>query len=128
MFKSRLEELIGQSSLRSFGTKCGISESVLRKYLKETSEPGLGNLVKIALASNVTVGWLVGEGEEEQKKSTVIHTCLPDKSMQEMSQWINEQNDGINYWEVAKAKLAQDFPDFKEWLKKHSNISIKSNV
>jgi len=39
--------------------------------------------------------------------------------MQEMAQWISEQNDGINYWEVAKAKLAQEFPDFKEWLKKH---------
>lgn len=36
----------------------------------------------------------------------------------DMTKWISEQNDGIDYWAVAKAKLARDFPEFKEWLKK----------
>ncbi len=34
--------------------------------------------------------------------------------MKELALWRNEQNDGINYWEVAKSKMALEFPDFKE--------------
>lgn len=43
---------------------------------------------------------------------------LADPAMQEMAVWIAEQRDGINYWEVVKAKLAREYPEFREWLKK----------
>lgn len=118
-FNSRLSKLIGDSSLRSFGSLCGVSESVLRKYLRGTSEPGLGNLEKIASACNVTVAWLIGE-ENERPKNGTVHAHLPNKSMQEMAAWINEQDDGIDYWEAAKARFAHDYPEFREWLKKRA--------
>lgn len=42
----------------------------------------------------------------------------PDRGMQEIAEWIAEQQDGINYWEVIKAQLAREYPEFREWLKK----------
>ncbi len=39
-------------------------------------------------------------------------------AMQEMAEWISEQQDGINYWEVVKANFAREYPEFREWLKK----------
>lgn len=43
---------------------------------------------------------------------------LKDPAMLEMAEWVAEQDDGIKYWEVVKAKLAREYPEFREWLKK----------
>ena len=43
---------------------------------------------------------------------------VSDKSLQEIAEWISEQQDGINYGEVVKSLLARDFPEFREWLQK----------
>lgn len=113
-FKERLSVLIGDSGKRSFERKTGVNAANIRKYLKGDSLPTLRVLEKIADSNRVSICWLIGEQEHP------VGTCnspIADKSMQEIAQWISEQNDGINYWEVAKAKLAQDFPEFKEWLK-----------
>lgn len=115
-FKERLSMLIGDSGQQSFERKTGVSAANIRKYLKGDGLPTLQILGKIANANKVSICWLIGE-QEHLAETTPPH--VSDRSMKEIAQWISEQNDGISYWEVAKAKLAQEFPEFKEWLKKN---------
>ncbi len=113
------------------------------RWLKGKPEPSRSSCIRIASATGCNFEWLwEGKGEmmayippsgnqvnfnlnqkemssENSEKAGTIHPHFPNKSMQEITLWINEQDDGINYWEVVKAKLAREFPDFKEWLKKH---------
>lgn len=109
-------------NVNALAKKAGISQGGIRRYFSG-GEPSRIQLIALAKAADVSVAWLAGE-EDEKKQSSAI-SALPDKSMQEMAQWISEQNDGINYWEVAKAKLAKEFPEFKEWLK---TTRLKSNL
>ncbi|MDJ0623406.1 MAG: helix-turn-helix transcriptional regulator [Desulfocapsaceae bacterium] len=115
-FKERLYILIGERGNKSFERRTGISENTLRQYLRGDSLPTLKTLEQIAKANGVSVGWLIGEELQPQ----VADSCkekYPNESMQEIAQWIASQHDGINYWEILKAKLAQEYPDFKAWLK-----------
>lgn len=72
IFQNRLKKLIGSDSVRSFAHRCGLSDSVLRKYLAGKSEPGMSALISMARAGKVTIQWLAtGEGpmkaEEKEK-------------------------------------------------------------
>lgn len=66
-FKERLVEVIGNESVRSFSSRCGISESVLRKYLNG-SYPNMDKLPRIAEASGRTMEWLL-TGEDKNIES-----------------------------------------------------------
>ncbi len=57
-FSERLEEAIGNESVRSFSKRCGISESVIRKYLAG-SHPNVDKLPRIAEAANKSMEWLI---------------------------------------------------------------------
>lgn len=111
-------------SVNALAKQAGISQSGIRRYF-EGGEPARPQLIALAKASGVSISWLI-TGEEDPKKTTTIHQHFPNPSMKEMALWISEQDDGINYWEVAKAKLALEFPEFREWLKKHREQSSES--
>ncbi len=119
-FKERLATLVGTSGNDQFESNTGLTSANIHKYLSGEELPTLRVLGKIAEANKVSICWLIGE-EEHPFGSSAIHPHFQSKSMQEMAQWIAQQNDGINYWEVAKARLVRDFPDFKEWLKRKYN-------
>lgn len=57
-FSLRLKYIIGDNSLLSFSKKCNLSESAIRKYIREESEPTLQNLLTLAKVGNVSVAWL----------------------------------------------------------------------
>ncbi|WP_392562069.1 S24 family peptidase [Orbus sturtevantii] len=57
-FAKRLKYIIGDDSLLSFSKKCRLSESAIRKYIREESEPTLQNLLTMAEVGNVSVAWL----------------------------------------------------------------------
>lgn len=57
-FALRLKYIIGDSSLLSFSKRCNLSESAIRKYIREESEPTLQNLLTMAKVGNVSVAWL----------------------------------------------------------------------
>ncbi len=114
-FTERLSMLIGRCGNLDFEQKTGISEVNICKYLEGESLPTLQILEKIAVANRVSIGWLIGE-EEHPNRNVARESSFPDKSMLEMAEWIREQNDGINYWEVIKAKFAKEYPEFKDWL------------
>ena len=59
-FSNRLNEINGELSGRRFAEKCGISQSVMGKYLNGTSSPTLESLIKISQATGVNIDWLAG--------------------------------------------------------------------
>lgn len=61
----RIVELVGRAgSVRGLAAKAGFSESVIRKWREGRTIPSYGNLVKLARAMGVSVGWLTaGEGD-----------------------------------------------------------------
>lgn len=56
-FSDRLRQVIGNRSVLKFSQECGISDSLMRKYLAG-SQPGLGKLVRLAEVGGVSVEWL----------------------------------------------------------------------
>lgn len=63
---ARIRDAIGEEPVAAFGRRCGIGESLLRKYLAG-SEPSATNLAKIADAAGVTVDWLAtGRGPKRR--------------------------------------------------------------
>ncbi|MGY6036744.1 XRE family transcriptional regulator [Aeromonas sp. AE23HZ002T15] len=56
-FAERLQSLIGEGSVSAFARKVGLSEALIRKYLKG-AEPGLGKANQIAMGANCSLEWL----------------------------------------------------------------------
>ncbi|QEM68991.1 helix-turn-helix transcriptional regulator [Geobacter sp. FeAm09] len=57
-FSERLKNVIGAESLRTFGSRCRLSEGVLRSYLRRSTFPSLDRLAAIARAGGVSLAWL----------------------------------------------------------------------
>jgi transcriptional regulator with XRE-family HTH domain len=114
-FKERLAILVGERGNKNFERRTGVSEKSLLQYLQGDSLPTLKILEKIAAGNGVSIGWLIGE--EAYLSVDEIQMAPVNHSMEEICQWIAEQHDGINYWEVLKAKLALEYPDFRAWLR-----------
>ncbi len=56
-FAERLQSLIGEMSVSAFARKVGLSEALIRKYLKG-AEPGLARANQIAMGVNCSLEWL----------------------------------------------------------------------
>ncbi len=56
-FAERLQSLIGEMSVSAFARKVGLSEALIRKYLKG-AEPGLARANQIAMGANCSLEWL----------------------------------------------------------------------
>ncbi|WP_429088234.1 helix-turn-helix domain-containing protein [Aeromonas allosaccharophila] len=56
-FAERLQSLIGDMSVSAFARKVGLSEALIRKYLKG-AEPGLARANQIAMGANCSLEWL----------------------------------------------------------------------
>ena len=56
-FAERLQSLIGEGSISAFARKVGLSEALIRKYLKG-AEPGLARANQIAMGANCSLEWL----------------------------------------------------------------------
>lgn len=62
-FSDRLKFLLQDDSVSAFARKVGLSESLIRKYLKG-SEPSLSRAEQIARLTNVSLQWLAsGRGQ-----------------------------------------------------------------
>ena len=61
-FPSRLAELIGDSSVRGFARKAGVSDTFLRQCLAGRTEPTRTKLIALATAGDSTVEWLATGG------------------------------------------------------------------
>lgn len=64
-FNERLNELIGDESVRAFGRRVGISDTTIRKYLSGETEPTLSRIAAIAIACDINIEWLIsGDGHK----------------------------------------------------------------
>lgn len=62
-FPERLATVIGDDSLRSFARASGLSEGVVRNYLRGETFPTLDRLDQLAVAGKVSAAWLAtGDG------------------------------------------------------------------
>lgn len=82
-FPERVKELVGEKSYRGFARECGLSETVLRKYLDDRSSPALENLLKMAVAGSVRVEWLATgtEPKQESNDEGQLTQLVPDHSL-----------------------------------------------
>lgn len=70
-FPERLEKCIGARSVRSIARTCGLSETVIRKYLKAESLPTIDRALAIADAVGVRPEWLAtGDGPMRNGEET----------------------------------------------------------
>lgn len=74
-FAKRLRAAIGDQPVLRFAQKCGMSDSLVRKYL-EGSLPGLEKLIMLARAAEVRVGWLA-TGEPPVREGNGAERGLP---------------------------------------------------
>ncbi|QPR26746.1 helix-turn-helix transcriptional regulator [Edwardsiella hoshinae] len=80
-FGSRLQTLIGEQSYRAFADKCGMSEKVIRNYVKGVTYPSLDRLSSIAKACDVSMEWLAFGSLREDKNAEGM-TMTQEKSVQ----------------------------------------------
>jgi hypothetical protein len=84
-FPDRLLEMIDGESVRGFSRKSGVSEAVLRSYLKGDTSPSLERVAVLASAGGVSVEWLtagvrqnIGKEDIESKMKWIPnHTSDP---------------------------------------------------
>ncbi|EBE9055674.1 helix-turn-helix transcriptional regulator [Salmonella enterica] len=65
LFGERLRLAIGSESVREFAKKCGISDTMIHKYLKGRASPSFSKLELIAKAANKPVAWFTGDSETD---------------------------------------------------------------
>lgn len=58
-FSQRLQAAMQSQTINRFAKNCGISESLIRKYLLGLSQPGLEKLATIARETNTSLDWLI---------------------------------------------------------------------
>lgn len=82
-FPARLGELIGNSSVRAFARKAGVSDTFLRQCLAGRTEPTRTKLMALARAGGTSVEWLAtGGGSRHVVKDPAPHPGL-DRSLLE---------------------------------------------
>lgn len=106
VFQERLTHLMEGDSARSFARKVGMSDTFLRKLLRGDGEPTLGTLQKIAMATAVSVSWLIGESDEREE---ALPPVVPEGFAQRLRlAWTGELPALLQRSGVAKA----DFLDY----------------
>ncbi len=77
-FPARLQQAIGDRSVRSFASDCGMSDTVVRQYLSGKSEPTRPAIIAIARVSGCSIEWLLtGEGEMRRGDKPEVHDAAP---------------------------------------------------
>lgn len=75
-FGDRLKQAIGADKPYAFAKKCGVSESLLRKYLSEASIPSVEKAWAMAKTAGVSLDWLAG-GEGEMRPGKQSNKATP---------------------------------------------------
>lgn len=68
-FSANLKEALGTRSVRSFASECGLSEAVVRSYLRNDTFPTLDRLDAMAAAAKRPPAWFIEDHEAAQAAS-----------------------------------------------------------
>jgi transcriptional regulator with XRE-family HTH domain len=101
-FVTRLKEVVGKESIRSFAKKCDISDTALRQYLSGKSEPTRLPLIAIARAGMVNIEWLVtGIGSMRKVDEELFNTSLLALIIELLEEKEKETNKELTPFEKA---------------------------
>ena len=145
-FKNRINECRKRLGKNEFARKCNLKPATMLGYLNGTSEPNLKNLIQIARACNVTVGWLAN-GEQPKRPGLPVDNHDAKMLRKEMAangkiaatikgpdhvqsngrdqlhpavlaieEWLKTVD--VFYSAEFYNKFINRFPEFAEWLKK----------
>jgi len=89
-FAERLQSLIGEMSVSAFARKVGLSEALIRKYLKG-AEPGLARANQIAMGANCSLEWLATGCGYLYRQAEVVDR----EALAAAQQLLSEQQPGI---------------------------------
>lgn len=67
VFVERLRRIVDGVGRAAFVQRANVNERTLTRYLTGRSEPGLGQLVRLAQAGDVSVDWLCGVAADDAK-------------------------------------------------------------
>lgn len=75
-FSDKLKEVIGDASVRGFAGRCGLSDAVLRSYLRGDTYPTLDRLDAIAAAAGVPISFFTNNSNQVQEPTDNYgHEC-----------------------------------------------------
>lgn len=126
-FSRRLRRLMTDNDVTEMeiSLQTPIGQVDLECWLAGTVKPDNAYIAILADYFGCDEEWLAtgqpasrGPGSLSGGDETSGEAGAANTSMRELAEWIAEQNDGIDYWEVVKAMLARDYPHFREWLKR----------
>ena len=107
-FATRLAHAKGMLSTNAFAQKCGISESIFRKYLAGVSVPGADKLVDIARVAGVSLLWLAtGQGRAEDGTDARVRGPVDETLLETLLEAVEAGLDeiGATLTPTKKAKL-----------------------
>ncbi|PTS76118.1 transcriptional regulator [Aeromonas sp. HMWF036] len=91
-FAERLQSLIGEMSVSAFARKVGLSEALIRKYLKG-AEPGLARANQIAMGANCSLEWLATGCGYLYRQAEVVDR----EALAAAQQLLGEQQPGVGW-------------------------------
>ncbi|HGE8287399.1 TPA: helix-turn-helix domain-containing protein [Serratia marcescens] len=92
-FGERLKKAMNGESNMSFAKKCGLSDTVIGKYLRGESYPGIDKLPSISMACGRSIEWLL-TGKDD---STANQSLKQSKN-----------NELIEWWQIILKSLSED--------------------
>ena len=114
-----LKKKVGVDGAKPFADRCGVSDNLIRQLTRGEGNPTLEKLELIAKSCQVDIYEILPSRTKDSTYKTNIKFSRAQPERTKLEEWINmQQEDGINYWAVAEAKMAIEFPSFAEYLKK----------
>ncbi len=112
-FPERLKQAIGNRSVLSFARECGLSDSLVRKYLSG-SLPGLDKVLVMARTAGVSVQWLATGEEVHTGRGVVRDTPTNDYALiPRYDVYAKAGADPV----VGDASEVQRLAFYREWLR-----------
>ncbi|MCW8334343.1 XRE family transcriptional regulator [Vibrio paucivorans] len=113
-FKERLADVIGDEAVLSFAKKSGMSEGVMRSYIRGDTFPSLDRLEAIANAAKVDLNWLATGKDLSTQIVEVSNKSLSEDSV-EVVQYDFKASAGAGCLVVSENPVAK-FEFSREWL------------
>lgn len=113
-FKERLAEVIGDEAVLQFAKKSGMSEGVMRSYIRGDTFPSLDRLEAIADAAKVDLNWLA-TGQDSNTQLVQVSSKPMSEGSVEVVQYDFKASAGAGCLVVSENPVAK-FEFSREWL------------
>lgn len=113
MFKDKLLSLMGDERPYSWAAKHNIAKSTMHNIIKSGRAPGADQLLKISLATNVSIDWLLSDETIQEREFKPVSSIVDSKSDIIWLAVIGENN------LTGKKRM----PFSKDWIAHYSSAS-----